>query len=136
MGISILEEGHLDSLVVGHQGSLEEELRDNLGEELQDNQGRLGSLEEVLIVEDTLLGRQHLGKASRPRDKLQAFTKDSQMVGPACKVVAEGSLEEPADKDNHPGKPRAFEELPFEVAFVEDSHTLVEAYIPEDIVKA
>ena len=38
-----------------------------------------------------------------------------------------------ADKDNHPGKPRAFEELAFEVAFVEDSHSLVEAYIPKDI---
>ena len=58
------------------------------------------------------------------------------MVGPAYKVVVEGNLEGPADKDNHQGKPRAFEELPFEVAFVEDSHTLVEAYIPEDIVKA
>ena len=65
MGIDILEEGHLDSLVVGHQGSLEEELRGNLGEELPDNQGRLGSLEEVLIVADTLLGRQPLGKARR-----------------------------------------------------------------------
>jgi hypothetical protein len=133
VGIDILEEEHLDSLVVGHQGSLEEELRGNLGEEHRDNQGQLGSLEEVLIAEDTLLGRQHLGKARRPGDKLQAFTKDSQMVGLAYKVVAEGNLEEPADKDNHPGKPRAFEELPFEVAFVEDSQSLVEAYIPEDI---
>jgi hypothetical protein len=136
VGIGILEEGHQDSLVVGHRGNLEEELRDNLGEELRGNQVLLGNLEEVLIVEDSLLGRQHLGKASRPGDRLQAFTKDNQMVGPAYKVVAEGSLEGPADKGIHPSKLRAFEELPFKVAFVEDSQSLVEAYNPEDIVRA
>jgi hypothetical protein len=85
--------GHLDNLEVGHL--------DNLEEQQQGSQEQLGNLEEVPIIKDKRLDRQHLGKAVL-KGKLQASTEDSQAIT-AYRAVVKDSPEEPAGRDFQQG---------------------------------